>query len=145
MNATKRTNQTGSVLLFIIVATVLGLALVGTVAFVRYKGQEAQSQTPIFGTNTPATDSPAPRDNGANDQSEADKKAEDTKKQEADRQAATEANRRLAESSSPQSKDDSSALPHTGPTDLVASFLIISLVTMVAVSYIRSRRLGWQL
>lgn len=145
MNATKRTNQGGSVLLFIIVATVLGLALVGTVAFVRYKGQEAQSQTPIFGTNIPATDSPAPRDNGTNDQAEADKKAEEAKKQEADRQAAAEASRQSAVSSSPQPTDDSSELPHTGPADLAAGLLILGLVTMVAVSYIRSRRLGWQL
>lgn len=128
----KRTNQGGSILTFIIVAAVLGLALVGSVMFIRHKGEVAQSQTPIFGPVTaPTTENDKNTDTGSSSQS-------------GEKPASSEAGRDTGTTSESQAGAPAGELPKTGPANTLSAALIVGLVAMVAVSYARSRHLSWQ-
>jgi uncharacterized protein HemX len=129
--ASTRTNQGGSILIFTIVAVVLALALVGAVLFVRNKGEVAQTQVPIMGPVTPPGE--------VSDESAGGNESEE---------ATDTAPRNTPVTDSESSNDAPSSateLPKTGPADVIGSALVIALVTMTLVSYMRSRHLSWRL
>lgn len=139
--ASKRTNQGGSILTFIIVAVILGLALIGSVMFIRHKGEAAQSQTPIFGPVT---------ENKTNDDKSGDKNTDTgSSSQPGEESAPSTTNNGTDSSTGTTSESQASApvseLPKTGPVDTLGAALIVGLVAMVVVSYVRSRHLSWQL
>lgn len=134
--ASKRTNQGGSILTFIIVAVVLGLALVGSVMFIRHKGEAAQSQTPILGPiAAPTTGDNKSGDTNTNTGSSPQSDQKSTPSTSGhDGSASTES----------QTSAPASELPKTGPADTLGAALIMGLVAMMVVSYVRSRHLSWQ-
>lgn len=130
--ASTRTNQGGSILIFTIVAVILALALVGAVLFIRNKGEIAQTQVPIMGPVTP------PREAPSEESTEGDAREEDTNTAPQDSPAAENETSNNAPSST-------SELPETGMADVLGSALVLALVTMTLAGYVRSRHLSWQL
>lgn len=130
--ASTRTNQGGSILIFTIVAVILALALVGAVLFIRNKGEIAQTQVPIMGPVAP------PREAPSEERAEGDTREEGTNTAPQNSPAADNETSNDAPSST-------SELPQTGPADIVGGTLVVALVTMTLVGYIRSRHLSWQL
>lgn len=129
--ASTRTNQGGSILIFTIVAVVLALALVGAILFIRNKGEIAQTQVPIMGPVTPPGEAPSENTEG------------DTREEGTD---TAPQNSPAADNETPSNAPSStSELPKTGPADIVGGTLVVALVTMTFVGYIRSRHLSWQL
>lgn len=129
--ASTRTNQGGSILIFTIVAVVLALALVGAVLFVRNKGEVAQTQVPIMGPVTPPGE--------ASDESADGNGTEEATDTAPGNAPATDDER------SDEAPSSATELPQTGPADAVSGALVIAFVTMTLVGYIRSRHLSWQL
>ncbi len=136
--ASTRTNQGGSILIFTVVAVVLALALVGAVLFIRNKGEVAQTQVPIMGPVAPPEATP-------------DKNGNDESKEGADSAPSQTGTKPESENSSPRDESSNNApstaseLPKTGLADIASGTLIVALVTMALVSYVRSRHLSWQL
>jgi cobalamin biosynthesis Mg chelatase CobN len=129
--ASTRTNQGGSILIFTVVAVLLALALVGAVLFVRNKGEVAQTQMPIMGPVTPPGEAPS-------ESTEGDKREEGTN--------TTPQNSPATDSeASNNAPSSTSELPKTGPADVVGGTLVVALVAMTLTGYIRSRHLSWQL
>ncbi|MNH50477.1 hypothetical protein D3C73_20910 [compost metagenome] len=135
--ASTRTNQGGSILIFTIVAVLLALALVGAVLFIRNKGEVAQTQVPIMGPIAPPE--AAPGKNGDN------KSEEGAKSTPPRSDAKPEPETSPPNNGSSNNTSSASELPKTGPADALAGMLVLGLVTMTLVSYMRSRRLSWQL
>lgn len=133
MQSSTRTNQGGSILIFTIVAVVLALALVGSVLFIRHKGEVAQTKVPIFGPVTAPVE--VPNNEGGNAPSQGEDKPAPT----------TSPQNSPAPTQSAPAPSPANELPKTGLADVAGSMLIVALVTMVAVGYVRSRHLSWQL
>ncbi|MFZ2836055.1 MAG: hypothetical protein WAZ21_01950 [Candidatus Saccharimonadales bacterium] len=139
MQSSTRTNQGGSILIFTIVAVVLALALVGSVLFVRNKGEIAQTQVPIFGPVTAPTEAPDDR-NGTTNNGTTPAPADNNATEGSDKRGSPAPTSNNNKTTAPAAE-----LPKTGPADTAISVVVIALVTMTAVSYVRSRHLSWQL
>lgn len=139
-----RTNQGGSILIFTIVAVVLALALVGSVLYIRHKGEVAQTQAPIMG---PIAAPPAETPTDGTEGRKSQEGAKDGSSPSENRPESNDVsqNSPAANGSSNNSPDVASELPQTGPADAMSGALVVALVTMVSVGYIRSRHLSWQL
>lgn len=142
--ASTRTNQGGSILIFTIVAVILAAALVGSVLFIRHKGEVAQTRVPIMGPVTPPTETSK---DGATGDKKGEEGANNTPSQAENKNAAnpTPQGSSATNDSSVGAPSSATELPKTGPADVAGSMLVVGLVTMVLVSYVRSRHLSWQL
>lgn len=134
MGSAKRTNQGGSILVYIIIGAVLAAAVVGTIFFVRQRSGQAQRQTPLF--TAPAT-APESQSNTSDDSSSS------KNNQKSDQTTPTPAPAAPSPNASTQPKQvpqTGGTLPHTGPAETAASFAVLALLTGTAVAYVQSRR-----
>jgi cytoskeletal protein RodZ len=118
-----RTNQGGSVLIFVVVAIIMAALLIGGVYAVRQL-----TAVPEQGLKSPDTTTE-------------NKPSDNKKKQEApssDKKTDKTANKSQPSASSQQ---PASELPKTGPESLLGTVVMLSILSVVTVSYVRSRRL----
>jgi len=121
MSKTRRTNQGGSAIVFIIVGIILTVGLIGSVYFVVKRGELARKEQAI----------------AAYDKEQADKKnTEEADKSEEVNVAETESpNTNVAEVSIPTTN-----LPVTGPDFIIVNLFGTSLMTIAVTSYLLSLR-----
>jgi LPXTG-motif cell wall-anchored protein len=120
-----RTNQGGSVLVFVVVAIIMAGLLIGGVYAVRQL-----TAAPDQGAKTPDTTTE-------------NKPSDDKKKQETS-PSDKKTNKTASESQPPATSSQQSAneLPKTGPESLLGTLVMLGILSAVAVSYVRSRRLN---
>jgi cytoskeletal protein RodZ len=136
MGSAKRTNQGGSILVYIIIGAVLAAAVVGTIFFVRQRSGQVQRQTPLF--TAPAI-APESQSNTSDDSSSSknNQKSDQTTPTPTPAPAAPSPNASTQPKQVPQT---GGTLPHTGPAETAASFAVLALLTGTAVAYVQSRR-----
>jgi LPXTG-motif cell wall-anchored protein len=122
-----RVNQGGSVLVFIVVAVVMAGLLVGGVYLVRQLTAE-----PAETLRPSQTAENKPDTTQKDDQKTSDNKKTSEPKAEEPQKAAD---------STPKVSEPASELPKTGPSGMIAPAFMLAILSMAAVSYVRSRRL----
>lgn len=126
-----RTKQGGSVLSFVVVASILVIVLIAGVYMVRHLN--SQSETPL-GPSTPAPSSSSHQSTSSSSASSSQSTAGTSAPQ------STPANNANSSTGSPASQ-----LPHTGPGGILGTVIALGALSMTVVSYARSRRLEMQL
>lgn len=123
----RRTNQGGSVLGFILVASALALILIGALYVVRQQSQQRQQTTPqstSTSTPAPANNTPAPTPN----------------KTAPAQQSGGSTNKKAATSVSSTDGATADALPHTGPSETLTALIAVGFLSWSVIAYTRSRR-----
>lgn len=163
MYSNKRTNQGGSVAVFLIVSVLLAAAVVGGVYFVHQRGEQVRSVQPIAQQPTPAAQNKpqqnaqdpdaAKKQEEARKQAEAMKQAEEAKKKadqeakqkQAQEQAAKEeqakkqqAAQNLPQQPTPVPQTGTGHLPTTGPSDTLMQLIAAGVMIAIVGAYLRS-------
>lgn len=132
MGSAIRTKQGGSILVYIIIGAVLAAAVVGTIFFVRQRGEQTQRQTPLF---TAPTTAPEPQPSKPNT-SDKSSPSTDQKPQS----PVVPAPHPGSTAAPPAQVPQTATLPRTGPAETATSFVILALLTGFTVAYVQSRR-----
>lgn len=163
MYSNKRTNQGGSVAVFLIVSVLLAAAVIGGVYFVHQRGEQVRSVQPIAQQPTPQNQpqqgtqqdpDAAKKQEEARKQAEAAKQAEEakkkadqeTKQKQAQEQAAKEQaeKQRAAQNKPPQPttvpQTGTGHLPDTGPSDTLMQLVAAGIMIAIVGAYLRSYR-----
>ncbi|MEP6710293.1 MAG: LPXTG cell wall anchor domain-containing protein [Candidatus Saccharibacteria bacterium] len=122
-----RANQKGSIISFVIVGALLGLAAVGLFYWLGHQSPDTPQ------VKEPEVTVPAPAEPKKSDSSQPapTKKDSTSNKSTASPQPAA----------NPGSQATPNAdLPHTGPTETFTALLVIGFLTATSVAYVRSRR-----
>ncbi len=114
----RRTNQGGSVLGFIIGAVALALLLVGGVYFVHLQSTFASQDAPQKPQEAPTKPTPEP-----------------------EKQPGPSTEVQLPSQLPSSNEGEAHQMPQTGPRETILSMIALALVSGLAVSYVRSRRL----
>jgi LPXTG-motif cell wall-anchored protein len=132
MESTQRTNQGGSIVVYIIVGVVLAALAVGAIYTARQRGEQARGGTrPVVTAPITAPESKPQAGSNGNSGTSPNPAPKTT-----DRTVPNAPSSPAATPSIP-----SSGLPHTGPADTAAMLLASAALTGVTVAYLRSRRL----
>lgn len=139
MISSKRTNQGGSILTFIIAAVVLAFGVIGTAYFVKQRGEQVRKEQAIVQADKLAKQEDSKKQAAATSSS-----SENNGKTNTDTTAvaavASAAPASTATPSTPQSSDEQAALPTTGPESGIGQVLAIGLLVASGTAYISSRR-----
>jgi LPXTG-motif cell wall-anchored protein len=117
-----RTNQGGSVLIFIIAGVVLTALLIGGIFWIHQQNTTAPAPLPTPTTPTAPTEPQASKPEESHDSHQ------------------TANNTPVQPQATNTGPTSSSELPATGPTESVASILVAAIISGTAVSFVRSRR-----
>lgn len=131
MGSAKRTNQGGSILVYIIIGAVLAAAVVGTVIFVRHRGEQARSDTPLFTSPAAAPQAQPNQGNSAPSDTGKDAKPSTT--------PSTSPTPAPAPAPATPNVPRAGVLPQTGPTDTAMSLVAAALLAGTTIAYVRSR------
>lgn len=136
-----RTNQGGSVLSFVVV----GILLLAIFAGGAYLARQYMHPSPEMPTELPGErpQQSSPPEEKSSEQPVSDSQKDDSQKEEAERPQEESKPRSDASGETPASKDNGdghTTLPETGPAQMLASLLAAGLLSVAAVSYLRSRR-----
>ena len=123
-----RTNQSGSVLSFVVIGVVLVALVLG--------GAYLVHQHATGSLNPPSSQQPASE---PQNQSSDNQKASDTTNNKQP-SSQTQSNQESSSQTTPQSSQSTAELPQTGPSQNIATLLAVCLLSIAAVSYARSRR-----
>lgn len=142
MISLKRTNQGGSVLTFIIIATVLAAAVIGTAFFVKQRGEQVRQQQATAQADKLAKETDAKKTNTANSQKPgatngASKSGSETPSAKPTPVSATPTS---TQPSTPVSTDQAASLPTTGPELDIVQIVAIGLLAASSTAYMASRR-----
>lgn len=157
MYSNKRTNQGGSVAVFLIVSVLLAAAVIGGVYFVHQRGEQVRSVQPIAQQPTPQNqpqqgtqqdpDAAKKQAEAAKQAEEAKKKADqETKQKQAQEQAAKEqAEKQRAAQNKPSQpttvpQTGTGHLPDTGPSDTLMQLVAAGIMIAIVGAYLRSYR-----
>ena len=154
MRPAKRTNQGGSVLVYTVVAIVLGLLVVGAVYTVNKLGHTdgEMSEVAVNTEENDATDESTntsdekETDNKPDQSSETTKSEDDNAKKSennSDKSTVGQTDSKDSDSSSQRKSDDSSKKLtncQTGPADVIYSLVALSAIGFATASYVQSRR-----
>ncbi len=131
MTSLKRTNQGGSVLTFIIIATVLAGAVIGTAYFVKQRGEQVRQEQAVARADKLAKEADTKKPATTNDRAKSSGEASPDKNKPTP--APTKS------SSSPVAVEQTT-LPTTGPESDGLRPLGIGLLIASGVGYVASRR-----
>lgn len=167
MNTNRRTNQGGSVAVFLIVATLLSAAVIGGAYAIQKRGAHVRTNEPIAqqtdaskqktgeqASKQQTDDEKKKADAEAAKQAEdkkaqeqkvaAEKKAEAQKQADAAKQAAADAEKKRAQQQAviPQTSTAPTTgnLPQTGPSDAFPEFIGAAILLGVLIAYLKSYR-----
>ena len=129
-----RTNQSGAVVSFIIVAAVLAVVVIGTAFFVKQRGQQVRTAQAVAQADKVAKQTEAVSPGAKKGDVAVNPPAS------APTKSATPAATPTAPSSTQPSNDKSAPLPTTGPESGVIDLLAIGLLVASVSSYAASRR-----
>lgn len=118
MKAIRKTDQGGSVASFIFIGVMLAVMLIGTIYFVKQRGEQVRRDQAIV----------------KYDKEQAEKKAEEAKR-------LAESKKSTANSSEPaEVAGVSTELPNTGPSSSFVQLIGVFLLTATSISYFSSKR-----
>lgn len=153
MSPARRTKQGGSVLVYTVVAIVLGLLVVGAVYTVNKLGNPgAKSGEVAVETDDESTDGATIKPEEVDGPDKSDKSSEKSAKTSqdstsesntaADKNKSTESSDNVARKDKSTDEKDTTVetLPQTGPADTVYSLFAVSAVGFAVASYVQSRR-----
>jgi len=130
-----RTKEGGSVLGFVVIGIIMAALLVGGVYAIR---QLTAQPEPTAGPQEPA---PTPSEPDQSEKQNKQNENKSEKQQSSDNKQTTQPEATKPSSGSDQAKE----LPQTGPHETLLAAVMLATLSIVAVSYVRSRRPGLSL
>lgn len=141
MIASKRTNQGGSILTFIIVAVVLTFGVIGTAYFVKQRGEQVRKDQAIARVDklAKAADTTKQQPTAASSSRQSSGQTTATSTASTPTPAAAKP-APTASSPSPQVQAKPTPLPTTGPESGVVDLIAIGMLVATVTAYLSSRR-----
>lgn len=141
MISSKRTNQGGSVRMFLIVAVILAIVTIGTASYVQKHGEQARRNQAIAQANKQAITDKAATDTASTNADKSTTSGNDaTQTATSSTSGTTEMAQTSTVTSADAARQQSSVLPTTGADMSVVRILMVGLLAGFIVAYISSRR-----